>query len=410
MMHVITSRDLGVEVDIFDAGQASSGVIRDKNRGRTFIADGGHSGSRGETVPLLRRFNNAIFGKVSGHTKLAGAIISHSDGDHVDLLTRVVHSTSRALKDQNADPEQIFTVYLGSPFLGFCEGRGKQCLDALMAVGARIKPLSHVMTNEDVYREATIKTMVGIKPRPYFINVLIPEFSDPTRQLLLSIMAANSLYGGISKCLGTLELPGSLEEATPVENFVEGEHTIFHEGTNNNGAMVKLTYKGKSVVFPGDVDGDHCTDRLLKSIPSASFSFLKADVSIAAHHGADKDRTNNVAWFLMSKPTYIIVSAGALDGNYIHPRFNSLFTMAGILRLKSLRVMPHTIQCGDPTGLVMMGCEELINHFCLQKDSVVTGEGRWLQMKTELPLYTTRTSGDIRIYLMQTGNYTIEES
>ena len=133
-IHEITSADLGIESDIFEVGQASGGVIRDKHRGRTFIVDAGHSGSSEETIPLLRRFNNAIFGKVGGHTRLAGELLSHADGDHVKLLTRILNSNCRALKDQNAIPGQELSVYLGSPFLGYCTGSGKPCLDALIAV------------------------------------------------------------------------------------------------------------------------------------------------------------------------------------------------------------------------------------------------------------------------------------
>lgn len=407
----ITSADLGIESDIFESGQASSGVIRDKHKGSAFIVDAGHSGSNEDTVPLLRRFNNAIFGKVGGHTRLVGVLLSHSDGDHVKLLTRVLNSNSRALKDQNSILGQELTAYLGSPFLGYCAGCGKPCLDALIAVNAHIKPLSHVMTSKEAYEESQKKTMIGIKPRPYFMNVLIPEFSDPARQLALIIMVANSLYGGGSKFLGTTFAPGVLENATPIEGATVEESTVFREGTNNNGAVVKLTYKGKRIIFPGDINGDHCTDRLLVSVPRLDIAFLKTDVLIAAHHGADRERTNNAAWLLMSDAAYIIVSAGALEGNYIHPRFNSLLTMATILKCNKFYVASHIIQCGDPTGLSIMGCEKLMELFCLKAGSkVIERGGRWMQMNTHLPLYTTRTSSDVRIIITSTGILTVEES
>ena len=151
------------------------------------------------------------------------------------------------------------------------------------------------MTSEQAHEEAYKKTMVGIKPRPYFMNVLIPEFSDPARQLALIIIAANSLYGGRAKFLGTTVVPGLLDDATPIESATVEENTIFRDGTNNNGAVVKLTYIEKRIIFPGDINGDHCTDRLLVSVPRFDISFLKIDVLIAAHHGADRERTNNPA-------------------------------------------------------------------------------------------------------------------
>lgn len=408
-----TPADLGIESDIFAVRQASGAVIRDKHRGTAFIVDAGHSGTNDETIPLLRRFNNAIFGKVGGHTRLVGALFSHSDGDHVKLFTRVLNSNSRALKDQNSVPGQAFTAYLGSPFLGYCSGSAKPCLDALIAVNAQIKPLSHVMTSD----AACTKTMVGILPRPYFMNVLIPEFSDPARQLALVIMAANSLYDGGMRFLGRVAgpdiIPGALDEATPIVGVSAQEDTVFHDGTNNNGAIVKLTYKGKWIIFPGDIDGDHCTDKLLKNVSRFGIpaSFLKTDVLIAAHHGADRDRTNNAAWLLMSDASHIIVSAGAMEGQYIHPRFNSLFAMASILRLNALRVTQHLIQCGDPTGLAIMECQKVAEHFCLAAGSrVMEMEGKWLQMVTPLPLYTTHTSSDVRITITSGGDLVVEES
>lgn len=417
IMHAVSPADLGIESDIFAVGQGSGVVIRDKQTGRAFIVDSGHSGSDQETIPLLKRVNNAIFGKVGGHTRLAGALFSHSDGDHIRLFTRILNSNSRTLKDQNSIPAQGFTVYLGSPFLSYCAGTAKPCLDALIAVNAQIKPLSHVMTSQQARDEAVKKTMRGILPRPYFMNVLIPEFYDPARQLALVIIAANSLYGGRAKFLGSIAgsniIPGILDEATPVIGASAEENTVFNDGTNNNGAVVKLIYKGKQIIFPGDIDGDHCTDRLLINIRNLRIppSFLKTAVLIASHHGADRDRTNNAAFLLMTDPSHIVVSAGAMEGKYIHPRFNSLFTMAGILRLNALRVMPHLIQCGDPTRTAIMGCPKVAEHFCLSTGSAVMEMGgKWLQMFTQLPLYTTHTSSDVRITITAGGGLFVEES
>lgn len=437
IIHAIISADLGIESDIFAVGQGSGVVIRDKHRGKAFIIDSGHSGSDEETIPLLKRVNNAIFGKAGSHTRLAGALFSHSDGDHIRLFTRVLNSNSRALKDQNSVPGQEVTVYLGSPFPSYCVGTAKPCLEALIAVNAQIKPLSHIMTlpgiiavnthiaalltkmsGEKAYEEANRTIMTGFLPRSYFMNVLIPEFSDDTRELTLVIMVANSLYAGGTRFAGRVTAgsdnvtPGVLDEATPIVGVSAEENTVFHDGTNNNGAVVKLTYKGRRIIFPGDIDGDHCTDRLLVSVRNLGVpvSFLKADVLIAAHHGADRDRTNNASFLLMTDPSHIVVSAGALEGKYIHPRFNSLFTMAGILRLSTLRVAPHLIQCGDPTGLTIMVCPKMTEHFCLATGTTVMERGKWLQMFTQLPLYTTHTSSDVRITITSRGDFVVKES
>lgn len=310
--------DLGIECTVFDVRQGSGAVIKDKHRGVSFIVDAGNSGTEEETTSLLRRFNGAVFGKPGARQRVAGVILSHPDGDHVKLLARVLDANSRAIKDQNRDPKLAMTAYLGSPFTGYLEGSGKPCLDALKAVNAKIKPLSHVMTSEKAYKVER-KEEVTQPPRPFFMNALIPEFSDSDRDLSLVIVAANALHEGKSKFLGTKDNPGDLDEAIPAAD------TILKEGTNNNGAIVKLSYKGKRVTFPGDIDGDHGTDKIITHTSRSAPNFLETDVSLALHHGADRGRTNNVAWLLKNNAEKIIISAGDRGGDFIPPRFSVLY-------------------------------------------------------------------------------------
>ena len=406
LVHDAISADLGIECTVFDVGQGSGAVIRDKQKGVSFIIDAGNSGSEQETAPLLRRFNTAIFGKPGSRHRIAGILLSHSDGDHVKLLARVLNSNSRALKDQNTNPRQRLTAYLGSPFTGYLEGSGKPCLDALIAINAHIKPLSHVMTSEDASRIKSAED-VTMPPRPYFMNALIPEFSDSSRQLRMIIMAANILHEGTAKFLGEENNPGSIDEATSEED------TVFREGTNNNGAVVKLTYKENRIVFPGDIDGDHGTDKLIKNVPSTANTFLNTDILLAAHHGADRGRTNNVAWLLKSDPRHIIISAGERGGDFIHPRFNVLYTMASILGMNDYKVKLHTVQFGDPTGTHTKDCHKLKRLFWLEADGASnieikkSNEIEWMLINTYLPLYTTKTSGDIQILLSADGTLAV---
>ena len=396
--------DLGIECTVFDVGQGSGAVIKDKHRGVSFVIDAGNSGKEEETTSLLRRFNGAVFGKPGARQRVAGVILSHSDGDHVKLLARVLDANSRAIKDQNRDPKLAMTAYLGSPFTGYLEGSGKPCLDALKSVNAKIKSLSHVMDSEEA-RKITDKAEVIQLPRPFFMNALISEFSDLGRDLSLVIVAANALHEGESKFLGTPDNPGDLDEAIPDAS------TILKEGTNNNGAIVKLSYKGKRVTFPGDIDGDHGTDKIITRIPRTAPTFLETDVSLALHHGADRGRTNNVAWLLKNNAEKIIISAGDRGGDFIHPRFNVLYSMAASLRLKA-RVAPHLIQCGDPIGGSIKDLPGLKEHFCLEDGADImireTNDIEWLLMSTTLPIYTTKTSGDIQVLLLPNGTLGIK--
>ena len=289
----LKAMDLGIETTVFNVRQGSGAVLRDRHKGTSFIVDAGYSGENVETLPLLHRFNAAIFGK-GGYQKkerLRGILLSHADGDHIKLLTRVIHSNSRAFKEQNKQQHNRISVYLGSPFNEYLVGDGVDCLNALISVNATLRPLSHIITSE----EASTKTMpIPPIPRPFFMNALIPEFSDSTRGLLTVIMVANASYKGEGKFLGTIENPGHLDDAAP------NLDTQIYGGKNDNGAILKLTYKEKHIVFPGDVDGKY-TDNLLINVPELIRSnFLSTHVLLAAHHGAERERTNNLPWLLIS--------------------------------------------------------------------------------------------------------------
>ena len=396
---VLISADLGLEPIIFNVRQGNGVVVRDKHRGISSILDAGNSGSDTETAPLLKRFNTAIFGKggLQKRERLRSILLSHSDGDHVKLLTRVVHANSRALKDQNQSPMSRVTAYLGSPFNEYLVGDGLACLDALIAVNVTLRSLSHVMTPE----QAKNKDIHECAVRPFFMNALIPEFSDPTRGLMAVIMAANASHKGASKFLGTIDFPGDLNEATPDAD------TRFSGGKNDNGAVYKLIYRGKNIIFPGDVDGK-CTDRLVINVPeSIRNNFLLAHILLAAHHGAERERTNNIAWLLASDPHHVIISAGERD-DYIHPSLSVLFSIASIVRLNEFRSSLHLIQCGDKTGSIIKNCHKLKEQFCVP-EGIEIGEKeingfKWLQIWTTLPLYTTSTLGDQTFLITNEGN------
>ncbi|MBY0281488.1 MAG: hypothetical protein K2W94_04940, partial [Alphaproteobacteria bacterium] len=103
----------------------------------------------------------------------------------------------------------------------------------------------------------------------------------------------------------------------------------------------------------------------------------------------------------------IIISAGERGGDFIHPRFSVLYLMASLLKAKGHRVPPHFIQCGDPIGALIKDSPGLKEHFCLEEGSeIVIRESNgieWLVMSTTLPLYTTKTNGDIQIFLSRDG-------
>ncbi|MDP3936142.1 MAG: hypothetical protein Q8Q56_04060, partial [Alphaproteobacteria bacterium] len=399
ILPALAAADLGVECTIFNVGQGSGAVIRDKHTGTSFIVDAGNSGTKETISPLLRRFNKTVFGKSTARRRLRGVLLSHSDGDHIKLLTCSLQVNSWALKDQNKHAAQRVVVYLGSPFHGYLAGDGEKCLNALIAVNARIRALSHVMTQKQV-RD---KDLTGCMPQPFFMNVLIPEFSAPYRELKTIIMAANAAHRGVGKFIGTVDAPGALDAAMP------GWDTELAGGTNDNGVILKLNYRGRRIVFTGDIDGKG-TDRILVETPEAfRDGFLETDVLLAAHHGAERERTNNLAWILTTNPSYVFVSAGERR-DYMHPSLSVVFSIASILRLNNgLRVPPHLIQCGDKTEAVVKGCNKLKAHFESPEDiqEKETEGFKWLQLYTPLPIYTTLTTGDHVVALTAAGGIVI---
>ena len=179
----------------------------------------------------------------------------------------------------------------------------------------------------------------------------------------------------------------------------------------------------KSILFPGDVDGKG-TDKLVDSAfdiypPTASTEardFLKTDVLVAAHHGAETNKTNNLKFLLHANPDYVVISAGEHLG-HVHPRFEVLFSLATILKSKpTTSVVPyHFVQCGTHQNYFLPHSEIMHSMFCLEVGSVVTEIASgdrcvWKKMKTSLPIYTTPTNGDIKIIISSAGVITVTSS
>ena len=76
---------------------------------------------------------------------------------------------------------------------------------------------------------------------------------------------------------------------------------------NDNSMVIKISYQGKSFLFPGDLE------RLGEEVVVANVgSLLKSDVMLAPHHGSRTSCTR--AFFQMVRPRISIVSSGR--GNY----------------------------------------------------------------------------------------------
>lgn len=386
-IHIVVAAapaDLGIECTVLNVGQGSAAVIRDKQTNKTFIVDAG-CGQLNDI--LLTRFKNAVFASKKPFRKLAGILISHSDDDHVKLLATLIKNNSSLLKSQNRLVKNKVAAYLGSPYTGYLKtdssNYANRCLKALIDVKSTIHFLSHVIDPKDCAK-TPFPGGSSPAPRPFFMNVLIPEFTDNSRNLLTIIMAANASHT-VSKFVGTIANPGMLTDAVDSTASLAG-------GTNDNGAMLKLTHNGKSVVFPGDIDGKG-TDALLRDATDAD-SFISTNFLLAAHHGAASGETNNIAWLLMSSPQSIYISAGEHKGHK-HPRLTSVASMASILILETNRVPEHWIQVYSEGAAHLKDnakLKKLFDAAAIQEKSPNSG---WLRIKTKLPIFTTPDSKDI---------------
>jgi beta-lactamase superfamily II metal-dependent hydrolase len=92
------------------------------------------------------------------------------------------------------------------------------------------------------------------------------------------------------------------------------------EKLNSVSIIMKLEYKGRSVLFSGDAVGRHVGDPASTLIATEKFvveeasALLRSTVIIAPHHGADNG--SSVALIQNVKPSFVIFSAGHM---YQHP-------------------------------------------------------------------------------------------
>ncbi len=76
---------------------------------------------------------------------------------------------------------------------------------------------------------------------------------------------------------------------------------------NNNSLVLKITYKGKSFLFPGDIE--HKGENTLISNKGHT---LKADVLLSPHHGSIS--SNSKEFLLLVRPSICVISSG--EGNF----------------------------------------------------------------------------------------------
>ena len=152
-------------------------------------------------------------------------------------------------------------------------------------------------------------------------------------------------------------------------------HSTSH-ALNSVSIVMKVEYKGKSVLFSGDAVGKHgngnnpiATEKYLMDQHRQE---LKSDVMIAPHHGADN--ASSLDFIQAIRPTYVVFSCGKA---YNHPRKKAVYRYLKMNVLKENIFKTDRGSCASSEkewqGQENSSCEDSIGDDDIQ--IVVTPEG-----------------------------------
>ncbi|WP_240224414.1 ribonuclease T2 family protein [Rheinheimera hassiensis] len=275
------------EVKVLDIGAGLATVITLPDN-QYVIFDAGRSGTfLNQTTPTINSFQRAL----PPNAQIAILFISHTDGDHIGAVPWLL---------ENFDIREVVHTGYDRSY------HPTQAWDNMQLA------LSHT--------EATVSSLAE-KP---------------------------SLQHGHQWKLGNVTFTLLSGFSTPPESW--HIHSNSSEHRNAGSLVVRMDYSGNSVLFTGDAVGKKASSRTNEhDSPIADEKYLldhhsghrsiRADVLIAAHHGADN--SNSSAFIKAVLPRSVIFSAG---NSYDHPRAVTVkrFINAGITPSAMLR----TDRCG----------------------------------------------------------------
>ena len=309
--------------------------------------------------------------------------------------------------------------YLGGPFEKYLTS--KDALKFLSAIlemkNCKIESLSHALTKLEIkarYDEAValakafknkdpigfedvqtaITRTVGLtikgKVRPCILRSLIPEFSEGTR-VGTEIVIANAghplvrVYPVASATGPTIN---SFESDTMPDEVVNPDE-------NTSSIVLRFSFfnNAYSMLITGDATGI-TTDRVLRHYPSASSNSLVSDFVLACHHGSITEESNNTEWVEAIKPKHVIFSSEQYDG-YHHPQFDAFWNYLRSPRLENAK-KAHDFVCARKSSRKLPISPHVSN---LAEDSK-SGDYSWYKFKTDKSIYSTMSSGNIKISVL----------
>lgn len=231
-----------------------------------------------------------------------------------------------------------------------------------------------------------VKEVVGRSPA---IDLVVLSHSDAdhlgaTEEILQRYKAKTIIRGGLERTTKTWKRADKAVKAqrrngakvynlkrnrlAPGTNFRVGDATVTFivghyapprswgfratgsEFRNAGSIVVRLSYKGGSVLFTGDAVGRHIGDPLNAHIATEkamvdniSRAPIKSDVLIAPHHGADNG--SSLKFLKAVAPKFVVFAAGSQK--YQHPRRS---TAERVLRVVSSKARIFRTDRGDDEG------------------------------------------------------------
>jgi len=348
-------------VVVKNVGQGSCTILKNRKNSHYLIVDAGTSSDT--PVDIVNRMASEL-GISESHTDLpsyAGKIsiiTSHSDRDHINLFPKLINLNAVLFN-------RTVKVFLGDLPENYNSKDGKDLLEKVLPLLDPSVPLFTTTYVEDQLLDE------------YFLG------EEHFPQTHVSILCSNA-----------------------------GHDTSYHHNENTNSAVVRLCINGQNILIMGDASA--FTTRRYMINPSHREELRDTQLLIESHHGAsDKDGANDGLWLSQIRPKHVAISAGYFggeDSGYFHPNTEPFMDLVMIDSLQQ-----HSTDSFDYSDEheIAIGIRNLsdIEHTKRQLASFFTyfrnaSKPHWLIFQTNLSIYNTATSGDIRYIFRSDGSLT----
>ncbi len=381
---------VGFTVAIKNVGQGSCTIIRNHENNHFLVIDAGSLSDkpRNTEARLSEEFG---FSEVNGDIPLSKdsvtVVVSHSDKDHINLFKSVFGPNQLLLGN-------IGRIYLGDHFENYFRvPETREFLTGFVkrvpGIEGRLTSLSHDLMGLSVsdHLSDVAYTLDRGKYHPFRTHVRGEGFLT-ARQIAI---------------------PQNVFEIIGANAGAKADGDASETDTNINSAVVRLSIAGSNILVMGDATGA-TTDRILSDISNPAF--LKAELLVASHHGADTEDTNHITWAAVTEPKHVALSSGFNKG-YKHPTLTAVahYLVTG---LESDRVYSSPLWGIE---FLQRDMHELSvfngigRHIATLKPHIVglewvkldeTHEG-WVIARTVKPIYATGSSGELRYTFSDQG-------